>query len=203
MGNWFALLIFLIVVGGSVLRKILEHLSQQVRTMPPEEEEYEATPEEIREFLRSLEGRQAAGAEPGAAPQPRPELEALPPKGRLLVDAQAPAAPAELEPRLEPLRPAAAPVRPETGFPAPAPARARARPARRAAPARARRRPERETPLPRPLEQALAPAKQPAPEAPRRRGASVQDLRGWDLRQAVIWSEILGPPLSMRRRRAP
>jgi hypothetical protein len=208
--------VFLLVSGGvKKLREMMEQQGEQQRQRP--RADYEASPDEIREFIGRLS---AAGMpqEQAAPPVPREG----PAGARIAVEATEPEVipfpslrepprpvtgavplPALDGPRLRPV-PVARPL-PAQGAPRPSAARAR-RPRtqqpRRAAAAGVRpRAPAAEGPK--------APAVAPARQSPQRAPAVVPKpspglppLSGsLSLKQAVIWSEILGSPVSLRRSR--
>jgi hypothetical protein len=193
------LLLFFVV--PALVKKILSMVQEQAKPDQGERGTYEATPDEIADFLRSIE-RGRAQAQPEAGPRPAAGEPGRPAGGVAMQVPEAPAAPAMPE--------AAALVRPTLRRPARAPKQRAEAPARAASAGRARtakprkrtrrtRRPAQQAPRTakaRPAKKgkgvrAVVPAKR-APATPRSAA---------DLRQAVIWSEILGPPVSVRRRR--
>jgi len=199
--------VFLLMGGG--LKKVKEALSEQEAPQQKPRTDYEASPEEIKEFLRGLTAAQRQEVPPPAGPAAARE-QALAP-ARQAVDLG--------EPLATPL--------PATAVAPPGPVRegpvrvSAPRPPRSAAPAP--RRPGSKAPvasseLHGPRERLLARLKdalQQAPVAPsgppkdrRAPPAAVQAaagmpvaLRSLSLKQAVIWSEVLGAPVGIRRRR--
>ena len=168
--------VFLVV--GHLVKRALQAGAAEGRKSPGvegTEGEWDAGAQQVRQFLQDIaRGRrpptQAEAAEPAA-----PARAVIAPKPEIIPPVFAPPlAVKEAEPtaRLEPLALAARPPRRRRP-------RARRRPVRRAAPAAPT--PARHT-VPRP----------PLPIAPR--------LVGSDLKNAVLWLEILGPPVSARRR---
>jgi hypothetical protein len=153
-------IVFIIVVVvflfGGLIKRMLEALQEQARVERGPEPDWEASPEQIREFLQSLEGEEQPEA-------PAPERAAV----------QAP-------------RPRAAQPAEEVSFRPPSAPRGRARPER--PPARRRRR----------AEAPPTPAKAEPPHPP---AITAEDPREFDLRKAVVWAEILGRPVSLRRDR--
>ncbi|MHC5034488.1 MAG: hypothetical protein ACYTFZ_05590 [Planctomycetota bacterium] len=199
----FVIFIAIIVfsVLGRGLKRLMERVAEQADTRQGRGEAYEATPEEVSAFLRSLEVarrptvRADAQAPAAAAPTALGVLEAA----ELVVPQQAPRRqraplPPQQVPQV-PARPAGVP-REREGRPAQRPSVRRVPRPERAASAR-RRRPERRTEAPAPA--ARAP-KAPA-EALKAAAVTPLALRGLSLRQAVVWSEILGAPISLRRLR--
>jgi hypothetical protein len=178
-GNIIFIVIVVVVFAASIIKKLKEMVEGQVERGQDVRVDYEATPAEIQDFLRSITAgqRQEVNVEaPPAAPQPaqvrRQARPAEAPAGRSFWDAlegPVPAAPA-----------AAAPVTPK------------------AAPRR-RKRPRREPAAP--PAQAVKPPEAPAPEkAKAAAGLTPLALKGMDLKQAFAWSEILAPPVALRRR---
>jgi hypothetical protein len=163
----------LIFLGGSLVKRLLAGLSQQAAAEPGQKRVYEATPQEVREFLESL-------ARPRAAQPPiRAEVPQEGPQGLLTVVRE------QARPAVPPARQA---VRRE---PQPALRKRAPRPPRRA-PERARVEPE---PQPKP---AAVPARGPGIPPREAPAALLLALRGSELKKAVIWSEILAPPVALR-----
>lgn len=168
------LIFVLVFVFGGAIKKFIERLNEQGQAGRRPRADFEATPDELAEFLRGL----SAARRPAARAEARP---AAP-------DRFWEALPAEPEP--ETLRTAlmAAPA-------ATAPA-ARPRPAeprRRRRPAASRRA--------RPAESGRPTAEAVPAEAAKAAAAFPLALRGMGLRNAVVWSEVLGPPVALRQRR--
>jgi len=187
MGNLVPILIFLIIIFASGLKKLLQYLAQQAAAAKEEEGRYEAAPDQIREFLEQISGGQRA--QPGrpvvvgerVAPEILGAPVALEPMELELPQPTAP--PARQVPRQEPERAELAPPLEPLGQPIP----------RRKTPRRARPRRRRPAAARRP-----EPRGKPAPTET----IMLTAFKGgkWDLRQAVIWSEILGTPIGLRRR---
>ncbi len=209
--------IILIMIFGSmvvraILKKLTEAQAEQPRGQGQGETVYEASPDEVRDFLRSLSG--APGPRPGAAAQPgevapravgEPERMAVgrgPALDALDVFEVAPVRQAPQRPERAlfpwdehpPERPVAEPAQPrrpavprpvEEATPPPRVRRRRAKP-------KARKK----------AEQAPKPAKARVPAVAKKAAAVTPlALRGFGLKQAVVWSEILGPPVSRRHGR--
>ena len=181
------IVVFLIFVLGRALRKALAGSAERTRAGAGEAG-YEATTADIQEFLRGLTpaaGQRTVGTQQG----PAGGMQVL--EGPARAEAARPAAPVA--------RAAATPFwegRPVVPIAVPGPA-AKPRPVgtqRRRQPAQQRKRQPRE-PLAagRPT---VVPPKAAAGGPP----LSLA-LRGTDLRRAVVWAEILGPPVSRRRAR--
>ncbi len=179
-----AALFFLVLFVLPAIKKGLERMAEQQRQQGGGAEDdvtYKAPPEEIQEFLQSL--AEARGARQQAPPRQAP-VQAPPPQ-------RAAPAPRPTPPmgRLVSVSPpltvgrGAGDIRP-------------ARPAKRAARA--------VTPRGKPI---VAPKPAAPPAQPARKGIDVAVLLSGTktLKQAVVWSEILGRPVSLRksRRHAP
>jgi hypothetical protein len=175
----FWLIIAVFVIGRVI--KSIKGAAEQQAAAGADEEGFEAAPEEIQEFLRSLTTaaqRRAAGAEGPPAVAVRRE-----PRPVRAARQRAAQAPFWTPPP---------PVQPKPA----------ARPTAKPQPSRASRK-KRVAPRKSPPREVLA-ARPPAQTAPKpRRGgkAPILALRGTDLKRAVVWSEILGPPVSLRRTR--
>jgi len=195
-------LIIFIIIGaivllGRLLKKLGEAGGREARRPPGQVRVpgYEAPPEEIREFLRNLQGArrvEAHAARPPVAQSPaklpRP-VEELEPQAAAL-EAGLPTEPAPAETTWEPERILERPV--ET----PPVARVRRRRAKPAAKAVVR---PAAPPAVQPLREEKAPA---TPAAPLTAAAGMPvALRRLGLREAVVWSELLGLPVGLRRLR--
>jgi hypothetical protein len=150
--------------------------AKQIAAQPPQGERQSAD-ELIRGFLREM--TQAQGAPPVLAPQvPHPDVERMEEEIAEAVEVVEP------EETAQPARPPLI-VEPVAPPPRPSPV------------APARRRPRRA----RAQAAAPAPAVPPAPAAARPKALPDAVYLGLtDLRKAVIWSEVLGPPVALRRR---
>lgn len=182
-------IVVLVLIGGG-LKKFKDVLGEEVPAEQKPRADYEASPEEIREFLRGM----SAARPPEVAPSARPEaaLEQAPAPVREAVDLG--------EPLATPL--------PATAVAPPGPVRegrarvAQPRPPRQVSTARAPRKSK---------VGALQQAPAAPPELPKGHKvppAAVKAAAGMpvafgslSLKQAVIWSEVLGAPLGVRRRR--
>ena len=200
----WAILIVIFVVGRAL--KSARSESGRRAAAGVDDEGFEAAPEEIQEFLRSLTTaaqRRAAGGEggvPGAAERARPAGPARVQAGGAPL--RGPGAPARARPP--------GPARVQAGaapFWAPAPAveempdvRPAPQPRRVRTQSRKKPTPRRKSP-PREVVAATERAAAAAPKKPRGDAAPVLALRGTDLKRAVIWAEVLGPPVSRRRNR--
>ncbi|MHC4788515.1 MAG: hypothetical protein ACYS8K_04830 [Planctomycetota bacterium] len=175
----FIVVVILFVFGGA-LKKLLERVAQQVQADREGGEAFQASPEEIEKFLRGLGVR---GEPP--APEGHPPAAAEPQRAFGPAEAAEPP-PAQLRQARQP----------------PAPAGRRA-PARRLAVPRPRRQAEPEAEdLRARLTAAERVGRPPAPAPPPVAVPSgARPPRGADLRQAVIWAEILGTPVGLRRLR--
>ncbi|MHC4592051.1 MAG: hypothetical protein ACYS8L_05065 [Planctomycetota bacterium] len=204
----FVIFIAIIVfsVLGRGLKRLMERAAEQTDARQGRGGAYEATPEEVRTFLRSLEAaRQPQVRADAQAPAAAPHttlgvLEAA----ELVVPQRAPVRqrarlPAQQVPQA-PVRPVEVP-REREGRPARRPAVRRVARMERAVSTRGRR-PERQAAAPARAVRAqkARPAKAPA-EALKAAAVTPLALRGLSLRQAVVWSEILGAPISLRRLR--
>jgi len=171
-GDAIILIIFVIIFVISGLKRLLQMLAEQAEGERAQRPDVEATPTEIEEFLRGL---QAARRQ---QPQARARQVAAPRAGRI-----AARAPAEAPP--------AAPFWQEGGPGA-------REPVPQVRPTRVQRRPEPKEPAPGPT-----PARERAEAAPAAAATPVAvtpaGLKRISLKDAIVWSEILGPPLSMRR----
>ena len=199
MGELVPIIVILVFIGIGILRKLMEYASRQAGEEGGPAEDYETPPDEVRRFLEEIRSaRQPMAPVPAAQAEPR----APTPMEQLFgsfARAQEPGEPVviELEPALEAVQveepPAqaprmGAPEQPRAAIvPVPTPRKPRRKPARRKKrpsrkPVTARREPE--------------PAK---PEA--KKPADIKALKTGrlTLRQAVIWSEILGTPVGLRR----
>lgn len=166
----FIIFIVVVLFGGAV-KKLLDKLQEQVAAQGRDRIDYEASPEQVMEFLEGLRtaqqpqvgGQEAPAGEGLREVRARPELPkpiVVPPQ----LERQAPSPPQQprVAPRKRPRRRVAAPSAPG-----------------------ARRKKEAAVP----------------PQARRAAAVTPLALRGTGLRQAVVWSEILGPPVSVRRSR--
>lgn len=191
------LVVAAVVLLGRLLKKATEAAGRdaaRTRGQPPD---YRASAQEIKEFLRNLQrGRQPAAQVPSPAAQAPGELvvpiEMLEPSALVL----------EAEP-VAAARPAAAGLDIAPVLEVPAEARPVARVRRRKPPDRARARPK---PAPVAATPVQAPKEGPVPAAAAAAAAVAAAgmpvaLRRLGLREAVVWSEILGPPLGLRRLR--
>ncbi len=177
-------IIFVIVVFfGGIVKRLLDSLAGQPEARERRRVDYEATQEQIRQFLEGLQPPQEA----------RVADEETPAVARLL-DAEA-----EPELRGPVVRPSSAgrPVlrrSPREGRQTPSPAREpRVSPRRRAPRGRAEA----------PSAPQAGKGEQPGlpPQALKAAAVTPLAFRGMDLKRAVLWSEILGPPVSARRGR--
>jgi len=174
------IIIFLIIIFSSGIKKVLQLLAKKIAAQDGQPRGEEATPDRIREFLERMQGVERQPQQP--VPQP----------GRARAEAEPAAAweagefaPFAVEVQQEPARELPAqPLQPEVQVPPQIFTRKRPRPKKRVA--RTRR--------PEPTARAQEP-KETTPAAPSRPRA----IKDWDLKQAVIWSEILGRPVSRRR----
>jgi len=167
-----AILIFigLILLLNAVIKRIARGLAQQQAARGGRQPAPEALPEPVRELLEEIGAARPRQPQAPAPGQARP-APAWP------VPAVMPAEVVEAQPVQE------RPARP-------------ARKALRAAAARRPSKPRRKAPRRRPAAK-VTPATPPAPaRAPTRAGPRPP----FDLKQAVIWAEILGPPVCMRQR---
>lgn len=181
------ILAFLFVFGG-LIRKLAERFSEQVDVEEGARADQEASPGEIREFLRSLE----VARKPRVQHDVRPLREG--PDEVLAVAEAVEVAPAEeraVMPR--PWSPAPQRQEPVRRPPREMPS---ARQPRRAAPRETREAP----PSPaKPAERRRA--VEVPPEAVKAAAVTPLALRGFGLKRAVVWSEILGRPVGLRRTR--
>ncbi len=165
------IVVLFFILGG--LKKALEAAGQaQQRAKGRAGGDFEASPEEVQEFLRGLE---AAHGKPAAEPpEDRPGRQA--------------AEPVRERKRPQPLWEAAGEAEPATSVSARQATIARARRARRARP-----REDRKSIVPKPA------AETADQSVPAEAAVAPAALKKFGLRQAVVWSEILGPPVSRRR----
>ncbi len=181
-GNFIFFIIVLIFIV-SAIKRAMEKAADEAKKNAPKGRDFEASPSEVEEFLRSLQKarrqqtqvqaqRGAPRAQP-ARPQARP-AEGMRPRAQAA--AEAPFWMGESRGAVRSVKPAA---------PAARPVRVR-RPAERDADdhveALVAREPVKEEPPPKPKAAVVTPPQ----------------LRKVSLKDAVIWSEILGPPLSRR-----
>jgi hypothetical protein len=193
--------VFLVVAAVVLLGRLLKKATEaggrdaaRTRGQPPD---YRASAQEIKEFLRNLQrGRQPAAQVPAPAAQAPGEL-VVP------IEMLEPSAPVLETQPVAVVRPAAAGLDIAPVLEVPAEARPVARVRRRKPPDRARARPKRApvaaTPVQAPKEGPV-PAAAAAAAAVAAAGMPVA-LRRLGLREAVVWSEVLGPPLGLRRLR--
>ena len=181
------IVVLLFVISG--LKKLWQRLEEEAAAGPAARPEFEATSDEIKEFLQGLQAAQPA----------RVQHEAPPLRGGadgiltvLDVAEPRPAAPAER--REVPLPPSRVSAETPTAVRRPA---ARAQPARR--PRRRPGRRPREAPPSAGADDAWE-AKVPA-RALKAAAVTPLALRGFGLKQAVVWSEVLGRPVGLRRSR--
>lgn len=183
---WLVVIVFVI---GRAIKKSVEGAAAQQKA-ETEDETYAASPEEVREFLRGL------------GPRPAPRVQAPAAGGAGIVRDVLAALGGES---------VAAAERPRIARPAPWEAE-KSRPAATRAPARSPRRPRRprREEQPRPPTAERPPSRRPEappviPGRPGGRGGTPLRfaLRGRDLRKAIVWAEVLGPPVSLRRSRRP
>ena len=178
----FGTVVWAIIIVVVVVSRVLKgaRSEDEKRKVARDQEGFEAAPEEIQEFLRSLSTaaqRKAEGvrAQPEAAVQPRPAQAALPrPTDTAFWEAK---------PTRQPT--------PVVAVPTPRPKRSK--PRRKSQPTARRKSPPPE------VLAAREPVAVPKPTSSR--GAPILALRGTDLRRAIVWSEVLGPPMSLRRNR--
>ncbi len=166
------IVVFAFILVFNIIRKAAEALArQQAAARREAETTYKASPAQVREFIEQV--RRATGdLTQELRTEPSPEQAAEPPPG---VESEPEVLPAvEVAPLIE-----AEPAVRRAAAPLPALPQPEARPA----PRRRRKRP------------AVAAAGRLPETTP-----SAPAAAGFDLRQAVIWSEILGPPLCLRRR---
>jgi hypothetical protein len=186
-------ILIVVVIGAvSIVKKLKEMVEGQVERGGDVHVDYEATPAEIQEFLRSISTGRPQQANVQAPPAPRPA-----PVRRQARPAQPAQAPAERSfwDALESPAPAA-PVPVEQPTPPPAPVRAEEP---RPQAVTRRRRTRRREPTAVPVE-AVKPSEAPAAEkAKAAAGVTPLALKNMDLRQAFAWSEILAPPVAVRR----
>ena len=201
MGDFVTLIIIGILFGvGTIVRRAMEAAAQKERRRPQQDREFRASRDQIREFLEDIrQGRQATAPAPEPPAEPVEELREFPaepveelrefPAEPVEELREFPAEPAE-ELREFPAEPAEelqpiAPPRPVEMPPAPVP---------KAKPRRARKRKEAAAEVRAPVraQPSAPPAEPAAPPAFR-----VPDI---DLKKAMVWSEIIGRPVSMRRR---
>ena len=183
MGDLIPIIIFLVIIIASGMRKLFKTVGQQQETGTPT---YTAPSSDVEEFLertrRMQAGQQEAEGEPRwenpiaeLIEEPRPQEE----QRVEIFDFLRPPQPLRPQPPLLAVGPAPTAVRPaERKKAAPRPRKPRS-----AAAARPRVQPKK---------------KAPAPPA---EGRIPLHMSRSDLRQAVVWSEILGRPVSMRRHR--
>jgi len=178
----FGSVIWGIVILVVVIRRLLKGAREGAKRQggARAEKGFEAAPEEIQAFLRSLT---AAKQQRAAGVQERPAVAA----GQRPAQASAPRA---AEPTFWKGKPVRQPMPVVTPRPQPRTKRTKAR---KQKPVQRRKSPPREV---------LA-AREPAaaPKPTHGRAAPVLGLRGTDLKRAVVWSEVLGPPVSLRRNR--
>ena len=194
----------------AIMKKTKEASSAQRPDGATDKTVYEATPDEVRDFLRSLSGG-PAGRPVG---QPAAGQQRVAPGQQRMAAGPAPAA--GVQDVLDGAALQQAPPRPE---PAPfpwdehPPAVQAAQPAQRRRPAGPP--PVQEQPAPRVRRRKAKPAaKKPKrarkavkaevpPVAKKAAAVTPLALRRFGLKQAVVWAEILGPPVSLRRRQEP
>ena len=173
------IVIFFIIIFAGGIKKLLQILAKQMAPPEGQPRSIEAAPDQIREFLDRMQGVRRPPEAPVQPPQRAQAAEELAPgwePGEFVPLA------VEVEEEL-PERPALEPAQPQALEPPPVLTRKRARPKKPR-----KRRPERVAPAPQ--------AKEAPPAAP----PGPKGIKEWDLKQAVIWSEILGRPVSRRRR---
>jgi hypothetical protein len=179
IGSLFTFIVIAIFVI-SAIKRAMETASQGAQKRQQQGRDAEASPTEVEEFLRSLQHarrqlEQAGQQRPGAPAAP--VAQATPPPARLEEEVLLWQAPAVAAVRTR--QPAAPAVRPK----------------------RVRRQPK---PTDDDVVETLVatePVKESPPPAPPPAAVAPPALKKVGLREAVIWSEILGPPLSVRRRR--
>jgi hypothetical protein len=175
-GTIFWIIVILLFVIGRALKSAKDATGRQGEAVP-DDEGFQATPDEIQDFLRSLNAAaQRRGAGVNVAPEVGERARLTPPQATQ---------PAFWE--------GVAPVQPMPVVETPRPQRPRRAQAPRKAPAR-RKAPPREVLV-------ATPPAAPAPQKQQGTAAHRLALRGTDLRRAVVWSEVLGPPVSCRRAR--
>ena len=191
------LVVAAVVLLGRLLKKATEAAGRDAARMGRQPPGYRASPQEIKEFLHNLQrGRQPAAQVPAPSAQAPGELvvpiEMLEPSALVL----------EAEP-VAAARPVVAGLDIAPVLEVPAEARPVARVRRRKPSGRATARPK---PAPVAATPVQAPKEGPVPAAAAAAAAVAAAgmpvaLRRLGLREAVVWSEILGPPLGLRRLR--
>jgi len=181
-GGIVPIIIVLVLVFSSAIKRLLERMQEQMGSEVDAPEGFEASPEEIRDFLASLQSGHQRRAQAGPAmsrvpddvlpmsPEVRPRLMRGPAEEELLLPMQ--------EPMQAEDRPAGVVAPPRVEEQA---ERRATRPTRRRRP----RRTERKKPV-------------VATEVQKAAAVTPLALRGMDLRKAIVWSEILGKPVSLR-----
>jgi len=185
-GDAMILVIVVILLIVSGLKKLVERAEEEGRPGPDGEEGYEASTDQIRSFLESL---QAPPRRVPATPEEPPVQVAAAPEAPPVQVAVEP----EEAPGREPALGAALPSMERRRVELPSTlGEQEATPARRVAlpSEEAGERPRRTALRRRRVPRQVA---QPSQKAP-------SSLRSVNLRHAVIWSEILGTPLSLRRK---
>jgi hypothetical protein len=188
MGDDLGALIFLAIFIIVMAAKGIKTLAQAAGAQAEKKEEgkeggvaFRAPLDKIQQFMQSLE----AARQPEQPPAPKPAVPEQPEARSLLIPEEALPAVPFVEPHAA--EPITAPPRAERHERPRPPKRRRAR--RRSRDARGGL-----------AEQ--APQEAPA-QAEKEAGALPVTLRGRGLRQAIVWSEVLGRPVSMRARRGP
>ncbi len=200
MDGIIVIIVVLFLLFGGALKRVLQRVTQQMEEDRASSPDYEASPEQVKEFLGSLEtgGQPQVRADVQAAAA-RPERE---PAGRdLLWSLEKPTETGLAEVLGTRVRPTVPPQRTtvspfwggaETIAAAPRP---REKPA---VPRPPRREP---TEASRRIRVAEAEPVKPPHEARKAAAVTPLALHGLGLKQAVVWSEILGRPVSLRRMR--
>lgn len=183
MDDLIPIIVVLLLVIGGVVKRLAERLGTTRERDEHPRPDYEASPQEIRAFLESLGMPKRAQAQPPASVQ-----QLGPREGPSVLLAE----PLRAEPEAAQvsLRSVGTLYSPELLVPVPAPAKAppqRARRAKRAA-------------APAPAPKLAQPV--PAAQVAKRPAVPMLALDRSRLRQAVIWSEVLGRPVSLRGQRA-
>ena len=196
-GNIIPLIIFIIFVVLSIAGSVKKASQQQGRAKPRARREDSEPPDEaIQQFLGELQRKAEA------APQQPPQMAQAGPVAQVQPPQMAQAGPvAQVQPPQLPPAPQVVPIQvveeaqPAVAVRAPVPEQPVVPQRPRAAQKRRPRKPRR-APASKPAPAAAAGAPKPAPQARVPFGA--RPTR-WDLKRAVVWSEILGAPISMRR----
>jgi hypothetical protein len=182
MDDVILVVVVMLMIFGA-LKKLFERLAEKAQADGDEDEHYEASPEDIRAFLQSL-GTAARGPAAPRRPAPRAAAQGLPPESVSAPPPAPPQAALDVLPLVSSERVSGAPVQLSRELPSAAKKRRRRRPAA-------------------PLQRVTRRVAAPPARTPEAGLSSRSSLRRVSLKQAVIWSEILGSPVSMRRARGP